>query len=67
MASDTTTEPSPTMALPHEFKSIREISDMDASHVAKVRPFVSVVGLVRDYQPPRQTGGSGRQPDPGVL
>lgn len=50
------------MALPQEFKSIREISDMDASLVAKQKPFVSVVGLVRDYQPPRQTGGAGRHP-----
>ncbi|KFY83738.1 hypothetical protein V500_09950 [Pseudogymnoascus sp. VKM F-4518 (FW-2643)] len=58
MASSTTTEPSPTMALPQEFKSIREISDMEASLIAKQKPFVSVVGLVRDYQPPRQTGGA---------
>lgn len=59
MESDPTTGPSPAMALPQDFKSIREISDMDASLVAKQKPFVNVVGLVRDYQPPRVTGGAG--------
>ncbi|KAL5347839.1 hypothetical protein ACLOAV_007249 [Pseudogymnoascus australis] len=58
MASSTTTEPPPTMALPQDFKSIRQISDMDASLIAKQKPLVSVVGLIRDYQPPRVTGGT---------
>jgi hypothetical protein len=61
MTDTMATELSPTMALPKDFKSIREISDMDAIFVAKQKPFVNVVGLIRDYQPPRQTGGSGRQ------
>lgn len=60
MASSTTSESSLSMALPKDFVSIREISDMDPSLVAKQKPFVSVVGLVRDYQPPRVTGGTGR-------
>ncbi|KFY00333.1 hypothetical protein O988_03371 [Pseudogymnoascus sp. VKM F-3808] len=46
------------MALLKDFKSIREISDMDPTLVAKQRPFVNVVGLIRDYQPPRLTGGT---------
>ncbi|OBU00080.2 hypothetical protein VE01_01814 [Pseudogymnoascus verrucosus] len=58
MTDTMATELSPTMALPKDFKSIREISDMDAIFVAKQKPFVNVVGLIRDYQPPRQTGGS---------
>jgi hypothetical protein len=48
------------MALLKDFKSIREISDMDPTLVAKQRPFVNVVGLIRDYQPPRLTGGTGK-------
>ncbi|KFY16358.1 hypothetical protein V492_01400 [Pseudogymnoascus sp. VKM F-4246] len=59
MASDTTARPPPTMEdLSKEFKSIRDVSDMDPNLVAKQKPFVSVVGLIRDYQPPRVTGGA---------
>lgn len=60
MSSNPTTEPSSAMALLKDFKSIREISDMDPTLVAKQRPFVNVVGLIRDYQPPRLTGGTGK-------
>jgi hypothetical protein len=60
MASSPILEPSAKMALPVDFHSIRKIYDMDPDVIVKTRPFVNVIGLVRDYQPPKATGGTGR-------
>jgi hypothetical protein len=45
--------------LPSGFISIRDILQMDPNKVAADKPFVDVICLVRDYQPPRSTSKSG--------
>lgn len=59
MASQPTSEPPSTMALPSDSKTIREILEMDVEHVTKKKPIVDVIGLIKDYQPPMATRKTG--------
>lgn len=55
---DSSQPSTPETPLPEHFESIESIKNMPNDRL-KNKPLVNVIGLVKDYQPPIQTQGTG--------